>query len=222
MLTNVDNVVVTGFGLFRDHKLNPSWEAIRDGQLVIDRDVNVITKQIEVSYEGVDKAADQLWSEYKPMLMIHVGLAAHEDQIRLEQIARDGPYLKDDIKQNAPHKELRQYINVDPSSTKQSAPNQPEYTCKPCQFGAKRTLLNVESVCHKLNELHKKGQLPIGFACSQDAGLYVCEYLYRASLKICPRVVFIHVPDVKKFTLEQIRVSLKFAIESLIDELNEL
>lgn len=223
LITNVDTVVITGFGLFRDHQLNPSWEAIKEGQLVIDREINVVTKQIPVSYQEVDKVVEELWTQHRPMLMIHVGLAAHEDHIRLESMARHGPYIHDDINRHAPHKELRQYNTTIASSQQPDSPSgRPSYTCKPCEFDTSRTILNVENVCQKLNELHKRGQVPIGFKCSHDAGLYVCEYLYKASLKICPRVVFIHVPDVKKFTLEQIRLSLKFAIEALIDELNEL
>lgn len=213
----VDNVVVTGFGLFRDHVMNPSWEAIKDGRLRLGLpNVNIITRQVDVCYETVDRLIDELWQVYKPILMVHVGLAAFEKQIRIERVARHGPYLHDDVKQDAPHKELRDYgqeardINV-------------RFTCKPCSFECSKTRFDIERVCEKLNTLHQAGELPISFKMSEDAGLYVCEYIYQRSLRICDRAVFIHVPDVgEQFKLEDITRCLNSAIELLLEELNSL
>ena len=39
--------------------------------------------------------------------MVHVGLAAFEDSIRIEQVARHGPYMHKDVDQQAPHEDLR-------------------------------------------------------------------------------------------------------------------
>lgn len=216
------NVVVTGFGLFRDHLLNPSWEAIKDGQLNIDRlNINIITKEISVSYQEVDQVVEQLWKTYQPLLMVHVGLAAFESAIRIEQVARHGPYIHDDIVQYAPHKDLRLYTNDSRKSTEENVKKH-DYSCKPCRFESSQTCFDIDRVCEKLNLLHGLGKISLPFKKSTNAGLYVCEYIYQKSLKISNRTVFIHVPDIDRFKLEDIRVALKFAIETLIDETNEI
>jgi pyroglutamyl-peptidase len=216
----MENVVVTGFGLFRDHTSNPSWDAIKDGRLEIDRpNVNVITQLVRVSYREVDRLVGQLWDTYKPILMVHIGLAAFEDSIRIEQVARHGPYLHNDVDQYAPHDELRRFYEQQTNSDTPAAGGDPP---NPSKFDCSKTCFNVERVCDRLNKLHKEGKIPIGFKCSQDAGLYVCEYIYQTSLRRCDRAVFIHVPDTGKFSLEDIRLALKFTIELLLDELNEV
>lgn len=209
------NVVITGFGLFRDHKINPSWEAIKDGQLKIDRDdIKVIAKQVDVSYAEVDEVVETLWKEYNPIVMIHVGLAAHEVSIRLEQVARHGPYINDDVRKQAPHKELRE--KVDGGSTEDSN-TRPTYTCKPCEFGCSSSCIDLDKVCDKMNQAYKEGILAIPTKTSRDAGLYVCEYIYHKSLCVCDRAVFIHVPDVDSFKLDDIREALNFAVEAIIE-----
>lgn len=215
------NVVVTGFGLFRDHQINPSWEAIKDGQLKINRsNINLITKQVDVSYKDADKAVSTLWKEYNPILMIHVGLAAHESAIRIEQLARHGPYIHDDVVEFAPHKELRHYDHDD-NNAKSLEENiiLKDYSCKPCQFDYSKTCLNVDRVCDKLNQLYQNNQVVLPTRKSTDAGLYLCEYIYHKSLTICDRTVFVHVPSVENFQLHDIKVALKFSIEFFIDEI---
>lgn len=221
----MNNVVVTGFGLFRDHKANPSWEAIKDGQLKIDKpNINVVTKQVMVCYQEVDEIVGQLWSQYKPILMVHVGLAAHESLIRIEQLARHGPYLHKDVAQQAPHDELRQFYEQQMKTNESLVGDlvRTQDEPQPCKFDCSKTCFNIERVCDKLNKLHEQGRAPIGFRSSQDAGLYVCEYIYQTSLRICDKAVFIHVPDTDKYPLEDIRLALKLAIEVLLDELNEV
>lgn len=217
------NVVVTGFGLFRDHKSNPSWDAIKDGKLKIDRpNINVITKQINVCYEEVDRVVEEIWTKYDPLIVVHVGLNASANSIRLEQHARHGPFIHDDVSENAPHKHLRQYGDNNQSVEENVKVH--IYSCKSdCNFDSTKTCFDLERVCRQLSGLHTQGNAPIPYESSQDAGLYVCEYVYQKSLRICDRAVFIHVPDVgNKFTIEDIRLSLKYAIEALVDETNEI
>lgn len=221
--SGIRNVVVTGFGLFRDHQINPSWEAIKDGQLKINRsNINVITKQVNVSYEDADKAVSTLWKEYNPILLIHVGLAAHENAIRIEQLARHGPYIHDDVVQFAPHKELRHYDNDDDDGDFNKSLEEniiiKNYSCKPCQFGCSKTCLNIDRVCDKMNQLFENNQVVIPTKKSNDAGLYLCEYIYHRSLAICDKAVFVHVPSVENFELHDIRNALKFTTEFLVDE----
>lgn len=219
----MQNVVVTGFGPFRDHQSNPSWEAIRDGRLRIDRpNINLVTRQIKVSYQEVDETIAQLWAQFEPILMVHVGLAAHEDTIRIEQVARHGPYLHDDVAGHAPHSELRRFYE---RNMQREGDNQATKSIEPpfqTKFDCSRSRFDVEQICERLNESRRDNNATLSFKCSQDAGLYVCEYIYQTSLRICDRTVFIHVPDTKKFQLDEISCALQRAIEAILDGLNEV
>lgn len=215
---NIRNVIITGFGVFRSHQINESWEAIKDG-LKIDRpNVNLIVKHINVSYQDVDKAVSTLWKQYDPLLMIHVGLAAHERAIRIEQVARHGPYIHDDVLKFAPHRELRYYGDEEEEKSSEENIIKKSYSCKPCKFDSSQTCLNIDQVCDKLNQAFENHRVPIPTKKSKDAGLYVCEYIYSRSLTICDRAVFIHVPSSENFKLEDIKTNLQYSIELLIDE----
>lgn len=209
-------VVVTGFGLFRDHKLNTSWEAIRDGRLSLDRRVRLVTREIAVSYDEVDRVVANLWQEYQPVLMVHIGLSALESCIKVEQIARHGPYINDDVAKCAPHKDLRLYGGEHESSAEKSI--QKGFLCKPCSFDMSKTCIDVDRVCSKLMSMFDEGTVKFKTLKSQDAGLYLCEYIYFKSLCHSDRAVFVHVPDMEKYPLEDIRNNLKHLIEVLIDE----
>lgn len=213
-------VLITGFGLFRDHSLNTSWEAIRDGRLKLDREVRLLTKQIAVSYDEVDKVVAALWQDYKPILMVHIGLAAMESCIKVEQMARHGPYLHDDISKAAPHKHLRLY-NTEQCLLEENTTTPKSYSCKPCSFGSTETCIDVDQVCDKVNALYDQGKLKLKTVKSHDAGLYLCEYIYYKSLCHSNRTVFVHVPDMEKYKLEDISCNLKYLVEALIDAVSE-
>jgi len=69
------NVLITGFGPFRDHTVNASWEAVR---LIPDRGislpsnlssgipVNLVTYQIPVVYKSVAHIVPRLWDKHQP------------------------------------------------------------------------------------------------------------------------------------------------------------
>lgn len=61
-------VVVTGFGPFRDIKVNASWQAV---QLVPEQhfdDVEIVIKEIPVAYDAVNTLVPQLWEKYNPVV----------------------------------------------------------------------------------------------------------------------------------------------------------
>lgn len=60
------NVLVTGFGPFRDHMVNASWEAVKllpnyklDG-------VKIHIEEIPVTYKDVESKIPKLWEKLKP------------------------------------------------------------------------------------------------------------------------------------------------------------
>lgn len=64
-------ILVTGFGPFDKHVVNASWEAVKELQkLWIDSkefsDIELITKEIPVSYSYVSTQIPQLWKKHNP------------------------------------------------------------------------------------------------------------------------------------------------------------
>jgi hypothetical protein len=60
-------VLITGFGPFGDVETNPSWEAVSklwDSEL--ESNIKLITRELPVSYEIVQKEVDKLWTEETP------------------------------------------------------------------------------------------------------------------------------------------------------------
>lgn len=71
MEQNLHTIVVTGFGPFGNHKINASWEAVKClSSLNIQEEFNVrlITIEIPVEYEIVERMVPKLWEEYKPLV----------------------------------------------------------------------------------------------------------------------------------------------------------
>ena len=58
---------ITGFGVFRDYALNPSWEAVK--LINIDYpNIELVKIEIPVIYDVTEKEVDRIWSEYNPMV----------------------------------------------------------------------------------------------------------------------------------------------------------
>jgi pyroglutamyl-peptidase len=95
--------------------------------------------------------------------------------------------------------------------------------CKPCNHGFSQntiyTKLDVDHVCQRLNQCLEDGLTSIPSATSRDAGRYLCEYIYYKSLQHNPeKVVFIHVPEEKKYSVEEVAKSLQIAVQCLLDQ----
>jgi len=68
-MMTLKTVVVTGFGLFRDYKVNASWEVARvlpDTCIAEELNINLVTINIPVSYKDVDKIVPILWVQHEP------------------------------------------------------------------------------------------------------------------------------------------------------------
>ena len=69
------NILITGFGPFRDHVVNASWEAVKllnpDGipwpsNIPRGTPLHISFCQLEVAYTAVHKQVPGLWSKQKP------------------------------------------------------------------------------------------------------------------------------------------------------------
>ncbi|XP_044263248.1 pyroglutamyl-peptidase 1 [Tribolium madens] len=187
------NIIVTGFGPFGDHSINASWESVKLLPPKIDN-YTIIKEEISVSYDTVDKKIHLMWKEYDPALVIHVGVSALADKITLETYAHKDGYIRTDVFGKKPIK-----------GTECSA----ECTEKYLKAG-----INVKDICDHLNcNVSTK-------ACvSENAGRYLCEYVFYTSLSIGKdKTMFIHVPplgqpysaeELASGILEVIRCALK-------------
>lgn len=58
-------ILVTGFGLFRDYKINASWEAVKLLPDEID-EFKLIKIEVPVVYDIVETKIPALWKEHDP------------------------------------------------------------------------------------------------------------------------------------------------------------
>lgn len=61
-----------GFGPFGCHTINASWIAVQElERLGLDKNVNLVIKEIPVIYDDVKKIVPLLWKQYKPKVRIY-------------------------------------------------------------------------------------------------------------------------------------------------------
>lgn len=69
---NGKKILITGFGPFNNHIVNASWEAVKELSKLWPQselcNIELITKQIPVSYEYVSTEIPKLWEEHNPVV----------------------------------------------------------------------------------------------------------------------------------------------------------
>lgn len=191
-------VMVTGFGPFHQHKVNASWVAVQHmSKLGIEHNsirVPLKIAEIPVAYDIVSSAVPRLHEEVQPRLCVHVGVSPYQ-VIKLEKYGRNFGYRGLDIYGQTPQ------MNT-------CVPGAPE--CIPTKF-------NVEGICETLS----RKQCSVAFETSDNAGRYLCDFIYFTSLHHSKvPVVFVHVPDLDSpYSAEQLGTALKDLIEVLLAEL---
>ncbi|XP_060536331.1 pyroglutamyl-peptidase 1 [Cylas formicarius] len=190
------NIVVTGFGPFGEHKVNASWEAV---SLLPEKleNFHLVKEQIPVVYKHVESKIPELWNKYNPKLIVHVGVSSYTSVVQLESCAHKSGYERRDIENCCP---------------KNGAP---------CCAGDEciKTGIDVNKICERINKL---GQFR---ACrSDDPGRYLCEFIYYTSLNIDRnRSLFIHVPPLNKpYTSQQLAEVLAEVIKYALIQLEEI
>lgn len=125
-------------------------------------------------------------------LVIHIGVASGSKAIQLERHACNF-----------------NYCHIDNNGTK------PENGCCVQSTSSQdiSTGLPIDEACHRVK---RRTEIPI--CVSNDAGRYLCEFIYYQSLFIDrKRVVFIHVPDFNdNFTLEAMTNTIQMIISELL------
>lgn len=127
--------------------------------------------------------------------MVHLGVSSLATELTLETLAHKSGYKKPDVQGNFP------------------ASN--------CCYGNEDCIypeLDVKAVSQKINKMIDTG---VKSCVSTNAGRYLCEFTFYASLCINrSRVVFIHVPEINKpYSIEQMAKCVKNIILLLVEQI---
>ncbi|XP_014209385.1 pyroglutamyl-peptidase 1 [Copidosoma floridanum] len=189
-------VLVTGFGPFGPYETNPSWEAVK---LLPDffkttkesSNVNLVVVEVPVSYDHVTSKIKELYKTYTPSIILNVGVSAAATCLTIEKHACSKGYFKPDVFNQCP----KEY-DVDHVVLKSN-----------CE---------TQEVCKIINEC--SDEINCKAKISNDAGRYLCEYIYYQSLALgAPQVLFVHVPEERVYTSEQTAQGLLKIILYLIE-----
>ncbi|KAG0423028.1 hypothetical protein HPB47_001176 [Ixodes persulcatus] len=189
-------VLLTGFGLFRDYRSNSSGEVVRALGKTGIPGVHLVVVEVPVEYEAVSTLVPKLWEQHRPALAVHCGMDAGAQALALEQVANNGGYCALDNQGAVPSQGL----------CSGSCPQQKLL----------RTNFDLDALCKKL----KAGDCQVPVQVSNDAGRFMCEFIYYTSLNISPSTVFVHVPPVDKpFSVEQLSSAVGSIILNLLEQM---
>uniref|UniRef100_A0A8C5LL22 Pyroglutamyl-peptidase I-like n=1 Tax=Jaculus jaculus TaxID=51337 RepID=A0A8C5LL22_JACJA len=187
-------VVVTGFGPFRQHLVNSSWEAVKELSnlgLGMDTEIELRTLQLPVDYREVKRRVTRIWEDFQPQLAVHVGVDTSAKAIFLEQCGKNRGYWDSDIRGFHPEGGV----------------------CFPGGPEVMLSVFNMKAVCKRI------AVEGIEVAFSRDAGRYVCDYTYYLSLYHGNgHAVLIHVPPLSRWLLASI---LGKALQAIIRKMLE-
>ena len=164
-------VLMTGFAPFGGEQSNPSWEAVR--QVQAHRGTELRTEELPVTFAGAGRRMTELLQEFKPDLVVMVGLAAGRKGFSVERVALN---LAD---ARIPDNEGAQPVDAPVDS---SGP------------AAIFTNVNAKRLAETLR------QQGVEAALSYSAGTYVCNHVYYTALRyiqlhmLPTKAVFLHVP----------------------------
>ena len=198
-------IVVTGFGIFRDYTFNPSWEAVSGLPDVWNEEKHTLyCEQIPVEYDFVLQKVPSKWKEIDPDFIVHVGVSHLADKLTLEKQAHNTGYDKPDVTSKCP----------------------PDKCCVPeCPDTGRASCLDMEKLMTSVNEDCSKQSLGVEVCVSEDAGHYLCDFVYFKSLHAMKgKSLFVHVPEVgegKPYSVQQMTSGLSVIIKNIISQMDK-
>lgn len=213
-------VLITGYGPFREFKVNPSWLAVKPLHNTTvytsgdsPRPIHITALEVSTTYETVLSitpgfharppvlpiSKDPAFAAVSPPsdgydFVLHVGVASRGDSIRLEQLGRKYGYDQDDAE--------GKYC---PIAKDGDGPDSPPIRGFGIGYEGFLEELHTPVDCEKLLE-HLRATGIKEVVPSLNAGLYLCEFINYCSLAEARRaasrqgksspVLFIHIPPV--------------------------
>jgi pyroglutamyl-peptidase len=201
-------VLVTGFGPFRDHLVNASWESVKlinpdkitiPANLPPTTQLNVSFFELEVVYNTIHKQVPVLWDCQKPHLTVHVGVSGIAKAITLEQCAHNCGYCSPDIRDCLPEQNI-------------------------CLRGGRELIhsgFNMTEVVAAVNDStsHKGIRAEVSY----DPGRFLCDFTYYQSLAIDKdRTAFIHVPPLgKPYSADEMAAAISTCLSEFLRQLQD-
>lgn len=184
---------------YRHEEKNASWEAVKllpDEFEFKNEKFKIAKRKVEVKYSHVDKEVEEIWKNYDPVLVIHVGVNGMANCIHLEKCATNG-FFNPDFSKNT---------LCDPMICLENSGK--------CEI--LETKLDVDKITKHLNKNYK----PM-FVASCDVGKYLCGYIYLKSLdKNAECVLFVHVPPINQpYSSDETSRALEKIIEQCLSEI---
>lgn len=230
---NEITILVTGFGPFKEHyPRNPSWDiasslpeylpplnaksstVVRDGSLPLPP-VRIVVhpEPVRVTYSAVRQLIPKLWQPgfegvQKIDYVLHVGMASTKKQYVLERLGHRDDYKLVDLDERLP--------NQNPSS------DDYPWHGVPAQLTTDLDVADIKSRW----ETYLPDNLTL--KSSEDAGHFLCDYIYFNSLATChragqrKRVLFMHVPAVRSEPADLYHESIDLGREVAIQLLRSL
>ncbi|XP_027809596.2 pyroglutamyl-peptidase 1-like protein [Marmota flaviventris] len=188
-------VVVTGFGPFRQHLVNSSWEAVKELSklgLGTDMAVELRTLQLPVDYREAKQRVTRIWEDFQPQLAVHVGMDTSAKVIFLEQCGKNRSYQDADIRGFRPEGSV----------------------CLPGGPDVIESVISMKAVCKNIVVED------VDVAYSRDAGRYVCDYAYYLSLHHGNRhAALIHTPPLSHWLpASLLGRTLQVIIQEMLEE----
>ncbi|XP_024066719.1 pyroglutamyl-peptidase 1-like protein [Terrapene carolina triunguis] len=197
MDSNSNTVVVTGFGPFRQHLINSSWEAVKEtSKLGLGENIDLHIMQLPVAYQKAKELVCKIWGTLQPLLTVHIGLASSSKAIIiLEQCGKNKGYKEMDVCGFCP-----------------------EDGC--CLLDGPEKIESTINMKTLWKNISVEG---IDIVFSRDAGRYICDYTYYTSLYYGNgKAAFIHVPPLSKLvTADFLGKALQIIILEMLKQCGE-
>ena len=92
------NIILTGYGPFRGHDINASWESVKIVPSLWKNDeVEIVIEEIPVQYEFVQTQVPNKWADLNPVFYVHVGVSHIAEKVTLETLGHNQCYNNPDV-----------------------------------------------------------------------------------------------------------------------------
>lgn len=188
---NKETILLTGFGPFAGHPKNPSWLVVQKLSEEWNNEVDLHIEEIPVEYKYVEENVPKLWKEIKPKLAIHVGVSS---------LAQDELQIE-----SCAHS--FKYNKIDVAG------------CTGPQCSVEECLNTKLCIDRLLTDCNASSVMTVNR--SDDAGRYLCEFVYYTSLKVDQgQTLFVHIPVLdEKNTLEKVTKTLEVVLSCCLKQI---
>ena len=192
-------IILTGFGPFGHHQINSSSEIVFEVKRTWPHlNISLEALQIPVSYEAVNLILPTIYNENNFELCVHFGVSNYTN-LTLEVKAHNAGYNYPDVDGQLPYN-------------------------RKCENDGAEVLETIFDLKKIANSCMKKYPI-VNIDVSENAGRYLCEFIYYKSLSIAAKknipVLFVHVPEItaNSYSLEQLATASKNLIEVLMEQI---